>query len=157
MGLPAYPWDERPDGLPLQIDEVCAALYRADGSIPRAADVLRIGTLLLRKYVARSARARAVIRECDDLLIDRARERLRDALESDQSVRQDWATRYILSSSNARERGYAPTPVADAQSPQITLVMPPARWDDGTELKRLPASNPSSPPAEPPIKIIDHE
>ena len=36
MSLPAYPWQQRPEDLPLTAEEVCAALYEAEGDVTAA-------------------------------------------------------------------------------------------------------------------------
>ena len=80
--LPAYPWMTRPSDEPLTAEEVCEALWQAEGSIVQAAERLRVGSLVLRKFVERSSRARAVIREAVDCLADEAVRTLRAALQA---------------------------------------------------------------------------
>lgn len=156
--LSAYPWDQRPDDHPLTVEEVCAALAETDGSIRRAAALLRVGSLVLRKFVDRSARARAVQREMDNCLLDDARGVLRAALDSESHLRNDWAARYVLNSANAKSLGWSPTSASDqASSPSITLIMPPAAWENGETFAAQPkeaakqimelVANPSDPPA----------
>ena len=106
--LPAYPWSQRPDDMPLSVDEVCAALVHSEGDIPDAAARLKVGTLILRKFIDRSTRAKAVIREMIELLNDEAQRTLRAAIRDPDSRRQDWATRYVLNSQNAKAQGLQP-------------------------------------------------
>jgi hypothetical protein len=134
--LPAYPWQQRPDDYPLTAEEVCAALAENGGSITRASLRLKVGSLVLRKFVERSARARAVIQEMKDRLADKAAEKLEEALEDPDARRQDWAIRYVLNSKNARRLGWGSQENADdaarVQGPLVNLVMPPIQWGDGT-------------------------
>jgi hypothetical protein len=119
----------------LTVEEVCAALVQSEGDIPSAAERLRVGTLILRKFIERSSRARAVIREMIELLNDEAQRTLRQALRDPDARRQDWATRYVLNSQNAKARGYSPVAAADdaaAVRGTLTLTLPVPQWQDGT-------------------------
>jgi hypothetical protein len=143
--LPAYPWDVRPDDHPLTVDEVCVALFQAEGDIRLAAARLKVGSLILRKFIERSSRARAVIRELNFLLADEAQRTLREALRDDDARRKDWAIRFILNSRNAQSLGWSSTSDAsDALSrPSVTINLPAVSWADGTPL--TPPSAPSPP------------
>jgi hypothetical protein len=140
MSLPAYPWNQRPDDLPLTAEEVCAALYEAEGDVTAASIRLKVGSLTLRKFVERSSRARAVIREMDNRLADKAKRKLGEALDDPDNRRVDWAIRYVLNSNNARHLGYSSTDNAgDPQraainGPLVTLNLPPVEWQDGTKI-----------------------
>ena len=140
MSLPAYPWSSRPDDLPLTAEEVCAALYEAEGDVTAASQRLKVGSLTLRKFIERSSRARAVVREMDMRLADKARSKLAQALDDDDNRRVDWAIRYVLNSKNARPLGWSSTDDAnDARSsaingPLVTLNLPPVEWQDGTKI-----------------------
>ena len=148
--LPAYPWSQRPDDHPLSVEEVCAALVHSEGDIPEAANRLKVGTLILRKFIDRSSRARAVIREMIELLNDEAQRTLKQALRDPDARRQDWATRYVLNSQNAKARGYSPVANADdaanARGLNLTLTLPIPEWADGTKI---------GPPLQQPKQLID--
>ena len=94
MSLPAFPWDQRPDDLPLTADEVCAALAEAHGNVTAASIRLKVGSLVLRKFIERSPRARAVIQEMRWRLADKAEGKLSEALDDEDNRRVDWAIRY---------------------------------------------------------------
>ena len=159
MSLPAYPWNSRPDDLPLTAEEVCAALFEAEGDITAASIRLKVGSLMLRKFIERSSRARAVVREMDMRLADKARSKLAQALDDPDNRRVDWAIRYVLNSKNARPLGWSSTDDAgDARSsaiagPLVTLNLPPVEWADGTRIgpkefaKSVIELHPSSVPA----------
>ena len=140
MSLPAYPWQSRPDDLPLTAEEVCAALYEAGGDVTDASIRLKVGSLVLRKFIERSSRARAVIREMDNRLADKAKRKLGEALDDPDNRRVDWAIRYVLNSNNARHLGYSSTDNsqdanrAAINGPLITLNLPPVEWQDGTKI-----------------------
>jgi hypothetical protein len=134
--LPAYPWEVRPDDNPLTAEEVCAALVESEGNVKLAADRLKVGALILRKFIERSSRARAVIVEMAAQLADEAQTTLHQALRDPDSRRVDWATRFILNSKNARRLGWASSDPADDSSnlrgPLINLTLPTVTWADGT-------------------------
>jgi hypothetical protein len=134
--LPAYPWEVRPEGAPLTVDEVCGALVESEGNVKLAADRLKVGALILRKFIERSSRARAVIVEMAAQLADEAQTTLHEALRDEDSRRRDWAVRYILNSQNAKKLGWASTSsaedVSNIRGPLINLTLPAVRWADGT-------------------------
>jgi hypothetical protein len=149
--LPAYPWDVRADDNPLTAEEVCSALVQSEGNVALAAERLKVGSLILRKFIERSTRARAVIVEMSSRLIDEADTTLRQALRDEDARRQDWAVRFILNSKNARSRGWASTDAADdaatQRGPLINLTLAnPTQWADGTVI---------GPPAVSPQQIIE--
>jgi ParB-like chromosome segregation protein Spo0J len=161
--LPAYPWTSRPDDHPLTADEVCEALVQSRGYIHRAAERLKVGSLILRKFIERSSRARAVLREMDALRIDRAVEHLDEALDSEDNRRQDWAIRYTLNSRNARPYGWGSADDADdaakIRGPLVNLTLQAGQWADGTTFgpatpkeaaKQLIDVTPKPPPASKP-------
>jgi hypothetical protein len=160
--LPAYPWSTRPDDHPLTADEVCEALVQTRGLVHRAAERLKVGSLILRKFIERSSRARAVLREMDALRIDRAVERLDEALEDQDNRRVDWAIRYTLNSKNARPYGWSSTDDAEdaarVRGPITNLILPVVTWQDGTPIGPKQAAQhlidvtprPPSPPIDPP-------
>ena len=160
--LPAYPWDARPDNHPLTADEVCAALVEAEGDVTVASVRLKVGSLILRKFIERSSRARATIREMDARLADKARSKLAQALDSQDDRRQDWAIRYILNAKINRNLGYAahsdPDDARQAalQGPLVSINLPPAAWANGEQIGPPPIAknvielNPTSVPRQSP-------
>lgn len=164
--LGAYPWVSRPPDEPLTAEEVCEALWQAEGDIRQAALRLKVGSLVLRKFVERSTRARAVIREADACLVDEAGATLRQAIRDEDARRQDWATRFVLNSKNGRPSGWSTTDdAADAarlQGPIINLAPMIYQWQNGekmgppTEKEPVvidvaPNPEPAPPSAEPPV------
>ncbi len=161
MTLPAYPWSQRPEDYPLTADEVCAALAECGGFINRASVRLKVGSLVLRKFVERSARARAVIQEMNDLRCDRAADLLDQALNDEDHRRQDWAIRYVLNSKNARKLGWTSVEdsadLANVRNQVLINLTPQAiQWEDGTVIKPKEAARQiidltASPPRSPTI------
>jgi len=157
--LPAYPWDCRPEDHPLTAEEVCAALVESEGNVKIAADRLKVGALILRKFIERSSRARAVIVEMAAQLADEAQTTLHAALRDSDARRQDWATRFILNSQNAKKLGWSSVAGADdaarVQGPLINLTLPTVTWEDGTVIgpkeaaKQIIAMAPAAVPVKP--------
>jgi hypothetical protein len=145
-GLPAFPWAARPDDLPLTVEEVCAALAETNGLITKASLRLKVGSLVLRKFVDRSARAKAVIVEMSTRRAERAAERLDEALEADDARRNDWAIRWILNSAAARHLGLSSSD-SSPDRPLVNITLAPNQWLDGTQI------GPPAPPAPPIIEI----
>ena len=119
----------------MTVEEVTEALADNGGSVIKASLRLKVGSLVLRKFVERSARARAVIQEMKDRLTDKAQDKLEEALDSPDDRRADWAIRYVLNSKNARKLGWGSVddaPTANPRGPLVNLVLPPIQWGDGT-------------------------
>ena len=90
-----------------------------------------------------------MIREMIELLNDEAQRTLRQAIRDPDARRQDWATRYVLNSQNAKARGYSPVANADDAANvrgTLTLTLPIPEWADGTQIGPRPA---------PPKQLID--
>jgi hypothetical protein len=144
--LPAYPWETRPT--PLTADEVCAALWEAEGHIGNCAARLKVGSHTLRKFISNSARCQLVEKECQLQLVDEAQKHLKAALGSGDDRRVDWAIRYVLNSANARHQGWGSADSEAVRAAQSTALplLPPVIWADGT---------PIGPPARPPPAMIE--
>jgi hypothetical protein len=147
--LPAYPWDARPDDAPLTAEEVCAALYEANGNVLRAADRLKVGSIPLRKFIARSPRAQTLQREIRQSWVDRAEQNLHEALQSENLTDRAWATRHALASPNARGRGWANDPsqstntINNVVQNNVTLQPNAGAWLDNTTFGPPPARLPA--------------
>jgi hypothetical protein len=59
--LPAYNWDERPDTVPLDVEECATALFLDHGRIAAAARRLRITPKRLQREIRRSGRLKLLL------------------------------------------------------------------------------------------------
>jgi hypothetical protein len=59
--LPYFPWESRPDSLPLDQEEVATALYLANGDLKAAADLLKVTMGALKKPIRRMPRLQHLI------------------------------------------------------------------------------------------------
>ena len=64
LPLPYFPWDSRPETLPLDVEEAATALFLDGGDVKAAASRLKVSTTQLKKIVRRSL---CLQRLCDDL------------------------------------------------------------------------------------------
>ena len=76
-------------------------MVESEGNVQIAADRLKVGALILRKFIERSTRARAVIVEMAAQLADEAQTTLHARFGTADARRSDWAVRFIL---NCEER-----------------------------------------------------
>lgn len=143
--LPTMPYDERPDALPLDIEECRTALWMVRGNIKAAADILKIPPKRLRKYVKDSPRLSAEVEEAREQLLDVAEDVVFEALnDTADTGRQDAMARFTLLNLGG-SRGYG-----QKGSAGINLNLPKGKisisWEDGTSLT-----------GEDNEKVIEHE
>ena len=131
LPLPTQPWDERPDELPLDVEECRTALFDARGNISVAAGILKVAPARLRYFVSKSLRLQREQIEFREQLLDRFESNVWDAMESEDCVRRDTMTRYV-GSNLAHSRGWG------AKAASLSLKTPAGnftvRWADGTEI-----------------------
>lgn len=102
------PWDSRPDALPLDVEECRTALWRCQGNVTKAAQMLKVNPSRLRRFVANSPRLSEEIVEAQDQLLDKAEENVAEALEDvEDKQRRDNMSRFVIQQLGAR-RGYGP-------------------------------------------------
>jgi hypothetical protein len=54
--LPYYPYDTRPESVPLSEDECATAIFLADGKLDKAAELLKVDQRQLKKMIRRIPR-----------------------------------------------------------------------------------------------------
>jgi hypothetical protein len=106
VSLPTSPWDERPTELPLDVEECRTAIWMARGNITKAAEIMKVTSQRLRRFVDASPRLSAETLEAKEGLVDRAEEVVHDALNDvNDPGRQDSMARFVLAS-QGRKRGW---------------------------------------------------
>lgn len=106
VSLPTSPWDERPTELPLDVEECRTAVWIARGNITKAAEVLKVSSQRLRRFIEHSPRLSAEVLEAKEGLVDKAEEVVNDALSDvNDPGRQDSMARFVLAS-QGRKRGW---------------------------------------------------
>jgi hypothetical protein len=64
--LPYFPWQSRPDSLPLDTDEIATALYLANGDLQTAAALLKVTVVKLKKPIRKTPRLQQLIEKLRD-------------------------------------------------------------------------------------------
>ena len=137
--LPTMPYDERPEALPLDIEECRTALWMMRGNISEAAKILKISSLRLRNFVKASKRLTEEQKEMQEVLLDKAEEVVADALESEDPTRKDAMARFVITKLGSN-RGYAE---ANGKG-GVNINLPnkgnfSISWDDGSQISGPPA------------------
>lgn len=109
--LPTAPWDERPDSLPLDVEECRTALWICRGNVTEAAGKLKVAPTRLRRLITRSARLTEVMNEAREQLADIAESNIMDALTDDEDyARRDSMSKFVLTTLG-KQRGYTTSTV----------------------------------------------
>lgn len=110
--LPTMPWDVRPDSLPLTVEEVRTALWANSGNVTKAAQLLKVDSARLRRYIKNSPRLSVEVEEARNQILDRAEEIMIEALnDEDDVVRRDSMAKFALTNLG-KERGFGQRPGA---------------------------------------------
>lgn len=136
--LPTMPYDERPEALPLDVEECRTALWMVRGNISEAAKVLKISSLRLRNFVKGSKRLTEEQKEMQAVLLDTAEDVAYEALtDEDDKGRRDAMARFVMTNLGG-DRGYG-----SGGGKGVNINLPnkgnfTIAWDDGTELTPAP-------------------
>lgn len=129
--LPHFPWDKRPDSIPLDREEVRTAIWMADGNVTAAAKLVKINPSRLRHFIRSSEYLSREMEEAAERLIDKAEDVVRDALSDSDPSRADPMARFVLNSIGKR-RGWGTagsTVKIDSQGGNIVIG-----WADGSRI-----------------------
>lgn len=143
--LPTMPYDERPDALPLDVEECRTALWMTAGNISKAAEILKTTSLRLRNFVKASKRLTDEQKEMQEVLLDKAESVAAEALEDEDATRRDTMARFVMTNLG-KDRGYG----QGNGKGGVNLNLPgkgnfTISWDDGTSI------------AGPPERVIEHK
>lgn len=145
--LPTMPWDVRPEELPLTVDEARTALWKAEGNITKAAQILKVDSARLRRYISNSPRLSAEMEEAKNQILDRAEEVIVEALNDlDDVVRRDSMAKYVTTNLG-KKRGYGNTSPGGVTINNHGGKMV-VQWGDGSAIAGSDDGGP---------KTIDHE
>lgn len=147
--LPTAPYDQRPDSLPLDVEETRTALWLNRGNIMKTAATLKVTPARLRQYVNNNTYLSREQSEAREQLKDIAEDNVYDALTDEEDpARRDTMTRFVLGSIG-KDRGFGTggSGVSLNMNGKGKLEI---SWDDGTSL----TGNDNAQPAE---KVIEHE
>ena len=119
--LPFYPWDTRPDTVPLDTDECATALHLGQGSLIRAAQLLKTAPHRLARVMRAHPNLARIQNEANELTVAHAHDELLQALSSDSDRRREWAATKILASRAAQSHPFAPAPTQPSTTQQLSL------------------------------------
>lgn len=127
--IPTTPYSERPDSLPLDIEECRTALWLCKGNVTQAAEMLKVRSARLRSFVNASAYLRREMEEATERLKDKAMSVIEDALHGPPE-RADSMARYVMTNLG-HDRGFGnKVSVKTLPNGGPTIFA----WDDGTIL-----------------------
>lgn len=143
--LPTMPYDERPDSLPLQVEECRTALWRVRGNASKAAELLKVSSSRLRRFINNSPYLLSEQKEAQEILKDIAEDVVYEALtDEDDKGRKDAMARFVLQGIG-KDRGYGSgQPKVEINNGKGGTVI--VGWADGTMFQ-----------PEPQGQVIDHE
>lgn len=132
--LPTVPYDERPDSLPLDIEECRTALWLHRGNVSDAAKRLKVSPSRLRSMVRNSPRLAKEAEEAREQLVDIAEDAVYSALtDPDDPGRRDTMARFVLTNlGNSRgygSKGGNSVNINAGGGKKISVT-----WGDGTSL-----------------------
>lgn len=107
LPISTSPWDERPEELPLDIEECRTALWISNGNILKAAEQLKVPSRRLRNFVKSSPYLQREIEEAGERIADMAEVVVVAALSDEKDPgRQDSMARFVLAGQHGKKRGY---------------------------------------------------
>lgn len=143
------PWDQRPDALPLDVEECRTALWATRGNITKAAKMLKIPSDRMRRFVKNSPRLSATVEEAQEQLLDMAEDQVAEALEDkEDTVRADNMAKFVLTNLGGR-RGYGSKANGITLNPKGDSGSFTISWGNGEEFR------PDAPADD--GKVIEHE
>ena len=124
------PYNERPASLPLDVQECRTAIWRTRGNVSSAAELLKVDSGRLRKFIHGSAYLSQEVAEATERLKDRAVEVVAEALDDEEDkARRDQMARFVLTNLG-RDRGYGQA----AKQGGVNLKLPQGNfritWED---------------------------
>jgi hypothetical protein len=133
--MPRYPAIKIPPSCEnISIELAKRVLAESWGNVSKAAGALGVPTRDFRFLVRITPALTAVADEASEIFCDKAEMILRDALESENELRRDVASRFVLSGKGARRGWTRPSgPAVTIEQPRQVTV----KWGDGTEIAKI--------------------
>lgn len=135
--LPTMPYNERPESLPLVVEECRTALWRCKGNVTKAAELLKITPRRLRAFIKNSVYLTGEVAEASEQLKDRAMDVVNDALHDEEDKgRRDSMAKFVLANLGA-DRGFGTKGAGiSLQAPKSGRVV--ISWEDGENFNEPP-------------------
>jgi hypothetical protein len=133
------PWDKRPSHVPLDADECATALYLTEGELIPAAAKLKCEPLKLVRAIARSPRLQRLQAELASLLNDKVWREYRNAFDSEDDRRREWAASKVSNTRQFQSHPLAPAnAMAALPGPSASATRIIISWDDGSDGSEAP-------------------
>lgn len=144
--LPTMPYDQRPVGQPLDVEECRTAIWLCRGNVSKAAERIKVPASRLRNFIKGSPRLTEEVQEAREQLVDLSEDIAYEALvDTEDSGRRDQMARFIMSNIG-KDRGYG-----TGGGGNINLSLPKGpisiSWADGSTLSASGSED----------TVIDHE
>ena len=134
--LPTMPYSQRPDDLPLDVEECRTALWLKNGNVTEAAELLKVSSARLRRFVNNNPYLSAEQLEAREKLKDRAEEVVAMGLRDPEEMYT--MARYVMSGIG-KDRGFGANAGKGLTINNNGGVVE-IRWGDGTPLEGHSAS-----------------
>ena len=118
--LPFYSWEERPESVPLDVDEVATAVHLAMGDVPRAAELLKVAVYKVDRLLRHHPRLQRILLEHQAIALHRASAEYIRALDDPSDRRREWAAKSILATWLAQGHPFSPAP-ANSVSTSVNI------------------------------------
>lgn len=141
------PYNERPVELPLDVEECRTAIWANSGNVTKAAAMLKISPMRLRRFVAASPRLSAELEEAAEQMLDIAQDNVVEALnDGSDAARRDNMSKFVLKELGGK-RGYGTNGKGITLKPGSGSGRFVIEWGDGSSISD--SSNEG--------QVIDHE
>lgn len=130
--LPTMPYNERPDDLPLDIEECRTALWLCKGNITDAASMLKVRSSRLRAFVKASPYLQRETEEATERLKDKAMKVIAEGLDDENE-------KYTMARFVAKELGAVGQKAVAKEMPANTRIV--FEWGDGSSFDPHKARN----------------
>lgn len=120
--------------MPLVVQECRTAIWRANGNVAKAAEILKVSSSRLRKFIRDSPFLVAEMEEANEILKDRAVDIVKEALDdAGDSGRRDAMAKFVLTNLGG-DRGFGQA----GKGGSVNLKMPQGNftitWEDGSSV-----------------------
>jgi hypothetical protein len=121
--LPYFPWDQRPDTVPLDADECATAIHLAHGDAHIAAQLLKVPTIRLNRMLRANPRLQRILTESLEVALAAAASLPIQTLFDPAADRRsrEWASTKLLQSRLAIGHPLSPAPPTSAQTASLTV------------------------------------
>lgn len=139
LPLPYYNWDQRPDTLPLDVDECATAIHLSDGDVLEAAALLKVPIIRLNRIIRHNPRLQRILEEALGVSLVRAAHVPLATLRDPNADRRqlEWASTKLLQSRLAQGHLLSPAPAAGIASNVVVDKRIVVLWGNGEKIAEI--------------------